>query len=64
MRIAVVSDIHGNLTAFNAVLHDLKIAAPDLILHGGDLAHGGSSPAEVVDLVRTFGWPGVMGNAD
>ena len=38
MRIAVVSDIHGNLTAFEAVLLDLRDVAPDLVIHGGDLA--------------------------
>jgi predicted phosphodiesterase len=43
MRIAIVSDIHGNRTAFEAVLADLLRASPDLILHGGDLAHGGAS---------------------
>ena len=64
MRIAVVSDIHGNLTAFEAVLADLRDAAPDLILHGGDLADSGSSPVEIVDRVRDLGWPGVMGNTD
>ena len=45
MRVAIVSDIHGNPTAFDAVLADLRETAPDLIFHGGDLAHGGSSPA-------------------
>jgi predicted phosphodiesterase len=64
MRIAIVSDIHGNRTAFEAVLADLKQTSPDLILHGGDLAHGGASPAEVVDRVRDLGWPGVVGNTD
>jgi predicted phosphodiesterase len=64
MRIAVVSDIHGNLAAFEAVLADLRQTSPDLILHGGDLSHGGSSPAETLDLIREFGWPGVLGNAD
>ena len=64
MRIAVVSDIHGNLAAFEAVLADLRETSPDLILHGGDLADGGSSPAEVVDRVRNLGWPGVLGNTD
>ena len=64
MRIAVVSDIHGNRTAFDAVLADLRKTAPDLVLHGGDLADGGSSPAEIVDRVRELGWPGVVGNAD
>jgi putative phosphoesterase len=64
VRIAVVSDIHGNLTAFEAVLADLRITAPDLILHGGDLADGGSSPVEIVDRIRDLGWPGVIGNTD
>jgi predicted phosphodiesterase len=64
MRIAIVSDIHDNLTAFEAVLADLRDASPDLVLHGGDLVSGGSSPAEVVDRIRDLGWPGVFGNTD
>jgi putative phosphoesterase len=64
MRIAVVSDIHGNLTALEAVIADLKKTAPDRILQGGDLAASGSRPAEVVDLIRDLGWPGVLGNTD
>lgn len=64
MRIAVVSDIHSNLTAFEAVLADLRQTSPDLILHGGDLAQGGARPAEVVDRIRDLGWLGVVGNAD
>ena len=64
MRIAVVSDIHGNRTALEAVLKDLRLTAPDLILHGGDLADGGSSPVEIVDRVRDLGWKGVVGNTD
>lgn len=64
MRIAIVSDIHGNLTAFEAVLADLCDTAPDLIFHGGDLADAGSSPTEIVDRIRDLGWPGVMGNTD
>jgi predicted phosphodiesterase len=64
MRIAVVSDIHGNRTAFEAVLEDLRQTSPDLILHGGDLADGGASPAEIVDRIRELGWPGVVGNTD
>jgi predicted phosphodiesterase len=64
MRIAVVSDIHGNRTAFEAVLADLRQISPDLILHGGDLAHGGASPAYIVDRIRDLGWQGVMGNTD
>jgi putative phosphoesterase len=64
MRIAVVSDIHGNRTAFDAVLADLRQTSPDLILHGGDLADGGASPAEIVDRIRDLGWQGVLGNTD
>ena len=64
MRIAVVSDIHGNRIALDSVLADLKQTSPDLILHGGDLAHGGSNPGEVVDHIRDLGWPGVVGNTD
>jgi putative phosphoesterase len=64
MRIAIVSDIHGNLTALEAVIADLKKTAPDRILQGGDLAANGSRPAEVVDRIRDLGWPGVVGNTD
>lgn len=64
MRTAVVSDIHGNRTAFEAVLADLRETAPDLILHGGDLADSGASPVEIVDRIRDLGWKGVAGNTD
>ena len=64
MRIAIVSDIHGNRTAFEAVLADLRETAPDVVLHGGDLADGGSSPAEIVDKIRALGWRGVAGNGE
>jgi putative phosphoesterase len=64
MRVAIVSDVHGNLTAFEAVLSDMQRWSPDIVLHGGDLALMGAQPAEVVDRVRELGWPGVMGNTD
>jgi putative phosphoesterase len=64
MRVAIVSDVHGNLTAFDAVLADIQRRAPDLVLHGGDLALMGAQPAEVIDRVRELGWPGVVGNTD
>lgn len=64
MRVAVVTDIHGNRRAFRAVLEDLNSVAPDLTVHGGDLAFGGSHPGEVIDEVRSLGWPGVVGNTD
>jgi predicted phosphodiesterase len=64
MRVALVSDIHGNLTALEAVIADLRRRAPDLVLHGGDLALMGPRPAEVIDRIRDLGWPGVVGNTD
>jgi len=64
MRIAIVSDVHGNLAALEAVVADLNSVSPDLVLHGGDLAYGGARPAEVVDRIRDLGWQGVCGNTD
>jgi putative phosphoesterase len=64
MRIAIVADVHGNLTALEAVVADLRRRAPDLVHHGGDLATSGAHPTEVVDRIRELGWPGVCGNTD
>ena len=64
MRIAVVSDIHGNWTALQAVIADLEVVGVDLVVPGGDLVASGSRPADVVDLIRHLGWPGVIGNTD
>lgn len=60
MRIAIVSGIHGNRASFEAVLAGLRQTSPDLILHGGDLAHGGASPAWIVDRSRDLGWQGEL----
>jgi putative phosphoesterase len=64
MRYAVITDIHGNLTALEAVIADLEQVAPDLVVQGGDLVAGGHRPVEVLDRVRERGWPGVQGNTD
>jgi putative phosphoesterase len=64
MRIAVVSDIHGNLSALEAVVADLRVTSPDLVLQGGDVAVIGARPAEVTDRVRELRWPSVLGNTD
>jgi predicted phosphodiesterase len=64
MRVAIVSDIHANLTALDAVVADLALQAPDLVVQGGDLVAGGSQNAEVIDRVRDLNWPGVYGNTD
>ena len=62
MRLAVVSDIHGNLPALEAVLADLEEVRPDAVVLGGDLALGGPHPVEVVDRLRQLRWPSVLGN--
>jgi putative phosphoesterase len=64
MRLAIVSDIHGNLTALDAVIADIERRGADRVLHGGDLALGGCRPAEVIDRVRELGWDGIVGNTD
>jgi len=64
VRLAIVSDVHGNLPALDAVQADLEGVRPDQVVHGGDLALGGPHPVEVVDRIRELGWPGVLGNTD
>jgi putative phosphoesterase len=64
MRIAIISDVHGNLTALDAVTADLRQQKPDLVYQGGDVAFGGSQPAEVIDCIVQEGWKGVLGNTD
>lgn len=64
MRRAIVSDIHGNLTALDAVVEDIERRGVARVIHGGDLALSGCRAAEVIDRVRELGWPGVVGNTD
>jgi putative phosphoesterase len=64
MRVAIVSDIHGNLTALEAVIADISRRGVDRVVHGGDLALIGCQPAEVIDRVRELGWSGIVGNTD
>jgi 3',5'-cyclic AMP phosphodiesterase CpdA len=64
VRLAVVSDIHGNLTALEAVIADIERRGVDRVVHGGDLALAGCQPVEVVDRVRELGWLGIVGNTD
>ncbi len=64
MRVAIVSDIHGNLTALEAVLADLRRLSPDMVYHLGDLVTHGHRPGDVLELVRQAGWQGVVGNTD
>lgn len=62
--IAVISDIHGNLWALEAVLAELDRIALEQVIVGGDLALGGPKPSECVALVRRRGYPAIRGNTD
>ena len=64
MRFAIVSDVHGNLTALEAVIADLERRGVQVVVHGGDLALMGPRPAAVIDRIATLGWEGVVGNTD
>jgi putative phosphoesterase len=64
MSLAVVSDIHGNLTALDAVVGDIERRCVDQVVHGGDVALIGARPAEVIDRLDELGWPGIVGNTD
>ena len=64
MRVALISDLHGNLTALETVLDDLDRERPDRVLCLGDVAATGPQPRETVERLREVGCPVVMGNAD
>jgi predicted phosphodiesterase len=63
-RIAILSDIHGNLPAFKAVLRDVQQSGATSLVFLGDIVGYGASPAQCVALVRKLGGHCVMGNHD
>ncbi len=62
-RTAILSDIHGNLTALKAVLAHVKTQNIDRIVCLGDVVGYGPQPCECLDLVMDFGFC-VLGNHD
>src|SRR5215212_7969929 len=64
MRVAVISDMHGNDFAFETVEADIQRQNVDQIVCLGDAIQGGPQPAAVVQRLRRLGCPVVMGNAD
>ena len=62
MRIAVISDVHANLHALDAVL--AHVGSVDAIWHLGDIVGYGPEPDAVVDRLATAGAIGVRGNHD
>jgi putative phosphoesterase len=66
-RIAVLSDVHGNLGALEAVRKALKKEKPDVVLVAGDLVMNGPEPGATVDAIREMERDGaivVQGNTD
>jgi predicted phosphodiesterase len=66
-RIAVISDVHGNLLALEAVRKALKREKPDVVLIAGDLVMNGPEPAATVNALREMEGDGaivVQGNTD
>lgn len=64
MKLAVLSDIHGNLPALEAVLKDIDRRAPDHIICLGDLVNFAGWDNEVIDLLRERNIISVQGNHD
>ncbi|KHK55824.1 metallophosphoesterase [Ralstonia sp. A12] len=62
MRIAALSDIHGNLAALDAVLEDIQSQGVDLIVNLGDIASGPLQPSETVDRLMALNLPTIRGN--
>ena len=64
MRVALISDIHGNLVALEATLADISGQSVDHIICLGDVAAQGPQPGEVIQRLRELDVPVVMGNTD
>jgi len=64
MRLAVLSDIHGNGVGLEAVLDELAGERIDGFVCLGDVAEGGPQPVECLDRVLALGGPVVLGNCD
>lgn len=64
MRIAVISDVHGNLHALDAVLDDIAGQGVDATVALGDFVSGPSDPVGVADRMMEIGVPAVRGNHD
>ncbi|MCZ8521913.1 MULTISPECIES: metallophosphoesterase family protein [Paenibacillus] len=64
MKLAFISDIHGNCTALDAVLEDIRGREADEIYILGDLCYRGPEPKKSLDTVRSLHAQVIKGNAD
>jgi putative phosphoesterase len=63
-RIALISDIHGNLSALKAVVEDARRSGLEVFLNAGDAVGFGIYPSEVVQALRSAMFLNVIGNVD
>jgi putative phosphoesterase len=64
MRVALISDLHGNLVALRAVLDDVRASNVDRLVCLGDVATLGPKPKEVLETLAELGCPCILGNHD
>ncbi|GGJ63231.1 metallophosphoesterase [Deinococcus aquiradiocola] len=64
VRLAILSDIHGNIHALTAVKRFLSEHAITQVIVLGDLVGYGASPGPVIDFIRREGWITGMGSSD
>ena len=62
--VALVSDIHGNLPALEAIVADIRRWQPDAVYVLGDMTNGACWSGAVLDLLVHLGWPMLIGNHD
>ena len=64
MKMAFISDIHGNANALDAVLEDIKNRQVEKVYCLGDIAYRGPEPQRSVELIRSLDTFVIKGNAD
>jgi putative phosphoesterase len=64
MRLALISDQHGNDVAFRTVADDVERIGADSAVCLGDVVQGGAQPAQTLERLAALGCPTIFGNAD
>jgi predicted phosphodiesterase len=64
VRVALISDSHGNAVGLQAALDDIGRRGADLVVALGDMAQGGPQPVECLELLRSAEARVVLGNSD
>lgn len=64
MKIALISDIHANLPALDAVISDIQQQQIEIIWNAGDLVGYGAFPEQVIHKVRSLNILSIIGNYD